>query len=279
MKSHLLRKIMLTAASLVLLILLTACAGVGTNGAVTSVTGTITGVNAANHSVTLSVGGTSYTINGLNDQEVQALQNQIGKTYTVQVTQNSDGSYSITLGTNPTPATNETPGVNETPDATETPEATETTSSTGSISLVAVAQNVSSSSLTVTLPDATSLTIAITAQTDTSDLHGALNTGQKVKVEADATSSGFTATKIKLADSGDDANTVEFQGLTTQAVGSDHVLHFTVGNHSFNYALNSSTDLGDFNNNASSIANGTPVKVKVQFNGSTGVVTKVSNNN
>jgi len=279
MKSHLLRKIMLTAASLVLLILLTACAGVGTNGAVTSVTGTITGVNAANHSVTLSVGGTSYTINGLNDQEVQTLQNQIGKTYTVQVTQNSDGSYSITLGTNPTPATNETPGVNETPDATETPEATETTSSTGSISLVAVAQNVSSSSLTVTLPDATSLTIAITAQTDTSDLHGALNAGQKVKVEAGATSSGFTATKIKLADTGDDSNTVEFQGWTTQAVGSDHVLHFTVGNHSFNYALNSSTDLGDFNNNASSIANGTPVKVKVQFNGSTGVVTKVSNNN
>src|SRR6185437_8039435 len=191
---------------------------VGTNGAVTSVTGTITGVNAANHSVTLSVGGTSYTINGLNDQEVQALQSQIGKTYTVQVTQNSDGSYSLTVGTNPTPVTNETPGVNETPEATETPDSTGTATSTGSISLVALAQNVSSSSLTVILPDATSLTIAITAQTDRSDLNGTLNTGQKVKIEANATSNGFTATKIKPADSGDDTTVVEFQGSTTQAV-------------------------------------------------------------
>jgi len=281
MKSHLLRKIMLTAASLVLLIMLTACAGVGTNpnGSVTSITGTITGVNTTNNSVILAVSGTSYTINGLNDQEVQALQSQIGKIYTIQVTQNSDGSYSLTVGTNPTLATNETPEVNETPEATETPGSTEITHSTGSISLVALAQNVSSSSLTVTLPDATALTIAITDQTDKSDLNGILSTGQKVKIEADATSNGFTATKIKSANSGDDTTTVEFQGSTTQAVGTDHMLHFSVGNHSFNYALNASTDLGDFDDNASNIANGTPVKVKVQFNGTTGIVTKVSNNN
>ncbi len=288
MKSHQLHKFVFTVVSLVLLITLTACAGVGTNvngSSVTSITGTITSVSAPNHSVTLSVSGTSYTVNGLNDQEVQALQGQVGQTYTVQVTQNSDGSYSITVGTNPTPAANETPGVNgtpegnETPDTTETPNSTETSNATGSISLVAQAQNVSSSNLTATLPDGTALSIAINAQTDLSNLNGALSNGQKVKVEADATSSGFTATKIKPADSGDDVNTVDLTGSTTQTVGSDHTLHFVVGNHQFSYALSSSTDLGDFNNNASNITSGAPVKVTVQFNGTTGTVTKVSNNN
>ncbi len=199
MKAQQLRKIVFTVASLVLLILLTACAGVGTNanGSITSVTGTITAVSAANHSVTLSVGGTSYIVNGLSDQEVQALQGHIGQTYTVQVTQNSDGSYTLTVGTNPTLAANETPGVNETPEAnetpganetpaaSETPNATETGNATGSFKVVALAQNVSSSSVTVTLPDGTALTAAITSQTDISGLNGTLSNGQKVKVEAD----------------------------------------------------------------------------------------------
>ena len=182
MKSHLLRKIVVTTVSLVLLILLTACAGVGTNanGTVTSITGTITSVNTSNNSVTLSVGGTSYTVNGLSAQEVQTLQSQVGKTYTVQVTQNSDGSYAITVGTNPTPAANETPGVNETPEPSETPNSTETANSTGSFTLVGPVQSASSSSLTVTMPDGTALTIAINTQTDQSDLNGAqLNAGQK----------------------------------------------------------------------------------------------------
>ena len=289
MKSHLLRKIVFTVASLVLLIMFTACAGVGTNanGSITSITGTITSVSAPNHSVTLSVGGTSYTVNGLSDQEVQALEGQIGKTYTVQVTQNSDGSYSLTVGTNPaqtnaTPGVNETPEATEAPNATETPNATESANSTGSFTLVGPVQNVNSSSLTVAMPDSTALTIAITAQTDQSDLNGAqLSVGQKVKVDVTGDSTGLSANKIKLADSGDqaDANTIEFKGTTTQAVGSDHMLHFNVGNHSFSYAISASADLGDFNNNASSITNGAQVKVKVQFSGTTGTVIKVSNNN
>ena len=283
MKAHLLRKLTFTVASLVLLILFTACAGVGTNanGSSSSINGTISSVSAPNHSVTLSVNGTSYTVNGLSDAEVQTLQSQIGKTYTVQVTQNSDGSYSITGGTNPT-QTNATPGINETPEATESPASTASVSSVGSFTLVGPVQNVSSSNLAVTMPDGTTLTIAITAQTDQSDLNGAqLSVGQKVKVDVAGNSTGLSADKIKLADSGDqaDANTIEFKGTTTQAVGSDHILHFSVGNHSFSYAISSSTDLGDFNNNANSIANGTQVKVKVQFNGTTGNIIKVSNNN
>lgn len=284
MKVHPLSKIVLSVISLVLLIMLTACAGVGTNtnGSVTSITGTITSVDAANHSVTLSVGGTSYTVNGLSDQEVQALQSQVGKIYTVQVTQNSDGSYSLTVGTNPTPSTNQTPGVNETPEPSETPEPTGQASSNGSFTLVGPVQSASASSLTVTMPDNTALTIAITPQTDQSDLNGAqLSAGQKVKVDVLGSASGLSAEKIKPADAGDlaDATTIDFKGVTTQAVGSDHVLHFTVGNHAFSYAISSSADVSDFNGNASSIASGTSVKVKVQFSGTSGTIIKISNNN
>lgn len=282
MKPLALRKLFFTVAGILLLALFTACAGVASsaNGSTITITGTITDVSPTNHSVTLDVGGQKYTINGLSDQDVQNLQAQKGKTYTVVVTKNSDGSYSINAGTNPTPATNQTPGVSESPEATETPNGTEPASSTARISVVASAQNVSSSSLSVTLPDNTSLTIAIDAQTDQSDLNGQhINNGQKVKVEANASSGGFTATKIKLADASDDTNTFEFTGTTTQAVGSDHVLHVTVGGKSFSYTIGSTADLGDFNNNASSINSGTLVKVKVQFNGSTGTIIKVSNAN
>lgn len=277
MKSHLWHKIIFSVIGLVLLVLFTACAGVGTNGSPTSITGTISSVNAANHSVTLSVSGQSYTINGLSDQEIQALQNQVGKTYTIRISQNSDGSYSITAGTNPTQEGDETPGVNETPSSNETPS---TTGESDSISFTGPVQSTNSSSLTVKMPDGSSLTMAINAQTDQSDLKGTqLSAGQQVKVDAAANSGGFTATKIKLADSSDqtDANTVEFQGKTTQAVGSDHILHFTVGSKAYSYAINSTADLGDFNGNVSSIASGTLVKVKVQFSGTTGSVVKVNN--
>ena len=282
-RTHLWQKLALSALGLALLILFTACAGVGSPGSITSVTGTISSVDAAHHSVTLNVQGQSYTISGLSDQEVQSLQSQIGKTYTVQVTQNSDGSFSLTVGTNPTLANNQTPGVNEPPEATDTPEAGDTpsaTNGTDSVSFTRPVQSASSSSLTATMPDGSSLTVTINAQTDLSDLNGAqLHAGQIVKVDALAGASGFVAEKIKLADAGDqaDANTVDFQGHATQAVGSDHVLHFSVGNRALSYALSSSADLSDFGGNAGAITSGTAVKVKVQFTGTTGSIIKVSN--
>lgn len=284
-KTHLWRKFVLSALGIILLVLFTACAGVGSSGSITSITGTITGVDAAHHSVTLDVNGQTYTISGLSDQEVQTLQSQVGKTYTIQVTQNSDGSFSITVGTNPILSPNETPGVNESPEATGTPEAGETpsaTNGTDSISFIGPVQSASSSSLTAKLPDGSSLTVAINAQTDLSSLNGTqLSTGQTVKVDALAGANGFVAEKIKLADAGDqaDANTVDFQGHVTQAVGSDHVLHFTVGNRTFSYAISSSADLSDFGGNASAITSGQAVKVKVQFTGTTGSIIKISNAN
>ncbi|HEY0753045.1 MAG TPA: hypothetical protein VGD98_03720 [Ktedonobacteraceae bacterium] len=291
MKAHLLRKIVFTVASMLLLILFTACAGVGTNSTGTSfsITGTITQVDSANHSVTLNVSGQQYTINGLTDQEIQALQQHQGQLYTILVTKNTDGTYTITTGTNPTLATNQTPGVsetpganetpdaNETPGANETPNATEAANSTGSITVTGQAQNVvNNSSLTITLPDATSLTITITQATK---IDSSVSNGQIVQVDADATSSGFNASGIKHPDNSDDVNKFEFTGKTTRAVGTDNILYVTVGNHSFNYAIGQGAKLDDFSNSVSNINNGTLVKVKVLFNGSKGTITEVSNKN
>lgn len=283
--THLWRKFVGSVCVFILLILLAACAGVGTNGAITSITGTISKVDSASHSVTLTVGGQNYTISGLSDQEIQALTTQVGKMYTVHVTQNSDGSFSLTIGTNPTLANNETPGVNEGPEGTETPESGETPSASSqsdSISFTGPLQSASSSSVTATMPDGSALTVAINAQSDLNGLNSAqLHAGQSVKIEALASSNGFVAKSVKLADTGDqnDAHSVDFKGHASGQVGSDKILHFTVGSRSFSYALGNSVDLGDFGGNASSIASGTAIKVTVVFNGTTGTVSKVSNSN
>jgi len=272
MKSPLLKKFLFSVVGLVVMILFAACSGVGSPGTTLTLSGTITGVSSTNHSVTISSGGQSYTVTGLTDQEVQALSSQINKVYTIHVTQNSDGNYTLTTGTEPTPGAEEgTPNANETPS---------TSTGTGSISFTGPVQSASSSSLTVKLPDNSTLTIGINATTDQGDLNGAqLSNGQLVSIDANANADGsFTATKIKHADSSSDSNNiVDFQGKTTQAVGSDNVLHFSVGGHSYSYALSSTASLGDFGGNAHSIASGTLVKVEVQFTGTTGSVTKVSN--
>src|SRR5437879_5428012 len=116
MKTQHVRNILITLASLALLVLASACSGVANSstGSTTTLTGTITKVDSAHHSVTLSVSGSSYTVTGLSDQEVQALQSQVGKTYTIQVTKQSDGTYVLNVGTGPTPAANQTPAVNGT---------------------------------------------------------------------------------------------------------------------------------------------------------------------
>ncbi len=101
-----------------------------------------------------------------------------------------------------------------------------------------------------------------------------------LKVSATANNGSFTATDLKPTDAGDlqDQNTATFQGVTTQAVSSDRVIHFTVGNRSFSFPIVSTAELKDFNGSAQSIANGTSVKVKVQFNGTSGTAIDVSNN-
>ena len=83
------------------MILFTACAGVARTTGATTITGRVVSVNTAQHSAILDVNGQQVTVSGLTDQEVTTLQAQVGKTYTLQVTQSSGTSY--TMNPNSTP--------------------------------------------------------------------------------------------------------------------------------------------------------------------------------
>ncbi len=282
MNQSVLKQVVVGIAALVLMIMFTACAGVGTSSnGLTNLTfsGSVVSVNPANHSITLNVNGQQKTINNIPDNIISNLQSQVGKFYTIQVTQNSDGSYSIESGTNVTPEANETPESNQTPENNQTSSVNEP----GSIDFIGSVQSVNTSSIVVKLPNGSPLTMSIVnGQTDLSKFNGALpGVNQVVKVSALASNGSFTATELKPTDAGDlqDQNTVTFKGVTTQAVGSDRVIHFAVGNKSFNIAIASAADLKDFNGNAQSIASGTSVKVKVLYNGTSGSAIDVSNNN
>ena len=203
-------------AALVLMIMFTACAGVGTTGSngLTNLTfsGSVVSVDTANHSVTLNVNGQTKTINNIPDNVISNLQNQVGKFYAIQVTQNSDGSYSIQSGTNVTPEANETPDTNQTSSVNEP----------GGIDFIGSVQSANSANVVVKMPDSSTLSLVVNGQTDLSKLNGSLpNVNQIVKVSATASNGSFIATELKPTDSGDlqDQNTVTFQGVTTQAVG------------------------------------------------------------
>ena len=274
MNQKVVKQIVVGIAALVLMIMFTACAGVGTTNSngLTTLSGSVVSVDATNHTVTLSVNGQTRTIKNIPDNVISNLQGQVGKFYAIQVTQNSDGSYNIQSGTNVTPEANETPNSNETSSVNEP----------GSIDFIGNVQSVSSSNIVVKMADGSTLSMSIVSgQTDLSKFNGAQpSVGQLIKVSATANNGSFTATELKPTDSSDlqDQNTVTIQGVTTQVVGSDRVIHLTVGNRSFSYPIVSTAELKDFNGNAQSIVNGTPVKVTVQFNGTSGSVLDVSNN-
>ena len=279
------RMVIVCMTGLLLMALFTACAGVTTTNGTVSITGKIQSVDVANGTVTLNVQGQSQpiVIKGLSSAQVSALQSQVGKTYTITATQNSDGSYQIDVNGNPVLSAPGTPEGIQTPDTNETPSAPEQ----GNISFIGKVQSVSSSSIVVSMPDGSTLSMNIVnGQTDLSDFNGALpGANQLIKVDANSNSDGsFTATKLRTTDSGDTSdstklNTVDYNGVTTSAVGTDGVIHFKVGNKSFSFTIGSNTDLGDFNNNAQSIQVNQAVKVEVLFNGATGSVVKVSNAN
>jgi len=275
MNQKFVKQLVVGVATLVVMIIFTACAGVGTTSSngLTNLTfsGSVVSVNAANHSVTLSVNGQTKTINNIPDNVISNLQNQVGKFYAIQVTQNSDGSYSIQSGTNVTPEANVTPDSNQ----------TSSTNEPGTIDFIGSVQSANSSNVVVKMPDSSTLTLVVNSQTDLSKLNGSLpNVNQIVKVSATASNGSFLATELKPTDSGDlqDQNTVTFQGVTTQAVGSDRVIHFAVGNRNFSFPIISTAELKDFNGNAQSITNATSVKVDVQFIGPSGTALDISSN-
>ncbi len=270
MNQKVVKQIVVGIAALVLMVLFSACAGVGTTttpGGVTSLSGSVVSVDLNNHTVTINVNGQTRTITNVPNDVLTTLQSQIGKVYGFQLTQNSDGSYSIETGTNVTPEANETSSSNETPGVNEP----------GSIEFIGNVTSNSNGNIVVSMPDGSSLTVS-TAGADLGDFNGSVpGAGTHVKIEANANTDGsFTATKIGNVDSSDDVNQVKFQGVTTQAVGADRVIHFSVGNKSYNFTIPSTADLSDFGGNAQSIASGATVKVTVEYSGTTGTVTKVS---
>jgi hypothetical protein len=277
MNQKVVKQIVVGIAALVLMIMFTACAGVGTttSSGLTNLTlsGSLVSVDATNHTVTLSVNGQTRTIKNIPDNVISNLQGQVGKFYVIQVTQNSDGSYNIQSGTNVTPEANETPNSNGTSSVNEP----------GSIDFIGSVTSSSNGVIAVRMPDGSTLQMSIVnGQTDLSKFNGVLpGVGQVIKVSAIANNGSFTAKELKPTNSGDlqDQNTVTIQGITTQAVGSDRVIHLTVGNRSFNFPIASTAKLKDFSGNAQSIGNGTSVKVKVQYNGTSGSALDVSNNN
>src|SRR5258707_12286575 len=180
-------------AALVVMVLFTACAGVGTNaGASTlNLSGSVVSVDTQHDSVTVSVNGQTKTINNVPSNVLTALQGQVGKIYSFQVTQNSDGSYNIVSGTNVTPEANEgiTPETNN-----ETPSVNEP----GNLQFIGNITSNSNGSIVVSMPNGSSLSGSTNAQTDLGDFnntHTVVKT--PVKVAAISNHDGsYTASKI-----------------------------------------------------------------------------------
>jgi hypothetical protein len=279
------RILIVSVCSLFIIVLLSACQGVvtssggNTSGTTTngnSITGQIQTVNAQAHSVTLSVNGQQITVSGLTDQQIAALQSQLNQTYTFQVTPSGSNAYTINQNTQPQQANN---------NASTSVTNQNGTPVQGNIEFAGKVQSVNGSSAAIGTPDGQSLTINIvTGVTDTSDMNGTpLSAGQIVKVKANTDQSGnLVASKLgidKPNDQQQDMSTVQYQGITTSAVGTSNQISFKVGNKSYNFPIANGADLKDFNNNAQSIGNNVQVQVKVTFNGTSGMAVKISNPN
>lgn len=273
MKTSILRHVVISMAILVVMVLFSACAS-----GQTTLTGSI--VSASNGTVVINANGQQDTIKNVPASVIQSLQSQVGKPYTITVTTNSDGSFSIVSGTTPVLSNNEsTPTSNETPSANETPTTETTTNAPGSMTFYGNVQSTGSNSLVVTMPTGGTLSFTTNGSTDLKDWNNGLpSVGTHVKIVVNANSDGsFTATKVGNVDTNNNTTQAQYTGVTTAAVGSDHVIHFTVGNKSFSFPIASNADLSAFSNG--SIPSGSSVSVTVQFNGSTGSAIKVDTNN
>jgi hypothetical protein len=233
-------------------------------------------VNTQAHSVTVSVSGQQYTISGLTDQQIAALQSQQNQTYTFQVTPSGNNAYTINQNTQPQVASSNSsaPVTNQNGTPVQ-----------GNIAFAGKVQSVNGNSVVISTPDGQSLTInTITGQTDMSDMNGtSLSTGQIVKVKAITDQNGnFVASKVgidKPEDQQQDMSIVQYQGVTTSAVGTSNQISFKVGNKSYSFPIASGADLKDFNNNTQSIDNNMQIQAKVAFNGTNGTAVKISNPN
>jgi hypothetical protein len=155
---------------------------------------------------------------------------------------------------------------------TQPPTATSTPSTVafkpGGISFIGPVKSVTSSSLVMSAPNGQTYTMAINAQTDRSAYGGGLPTvGASVNMDSAINPDGsLTATILKPAVPGDpDLNVIAYTGITTSAVGTDRVIHFTAGVKSYTFTIPATADLSDFGGNAQSIGSNVSVKVKVSY--------------
>ncbi|GAC1402679.1 MAG: hypothetical protein NVSMB49_19110 [Ktedonobacteraceae bacterium] len=282
------RLIVVCVCSLFVMLLFSACSGaLGTTGtnAGNTLTGSLQSVNAATHSVVLNVNGQTITVSNLTDQQITALKTQVGKTYSFHVEGTQSGSNSYTIGTNTEPieSDNATPVVESTTTADTNNSGV---NEPGSLSFIGKVQSASGSTLVVAMPNGQTLAANIVnGQSDLSKFGGnlpAVNT--VVKVNANANTDGsFLLAELDTTGTEDvqnttQLNTVDIQGTTTQAVGSDNVVHLKVGNKNFAFATSPNTELKDFAN-VRAIASNQTIKVEVLFNGSNGTLLKAENGN
>lgn len=180
-----------------------------------------------------------------------------------------------TTGVTGTTTTATTPGSNQ-PTTTVQP----TASIPGSIQWTGTIQSMNASTIVVQMPDG-SLSMSITSQTERShDKNSSLSVGQLIKVDTSFVNGAFIANKLESTDTKDaqNQNIVQYQGQALSSVGADNMLHFGVGNKSWNFQIIPRTDLGKLNN-AHTIQAQQPLKVKVQFSGSNGTALKIDTDN
>lgn len=282
------RLLVVCVCSLFVILLFAACgsiAGTTGSGAATgtgsaSITGQVVSVNATTHSVVVNVNGQQYTVSGLSDQEISQLQGALNKTWSFQVT-GGNGSYTVSSGTTPQEQDNATPQANVTPEnngnqGTGAP-------AQGSITFIGAVQAVNPSSLSVKMPNGDTLPLSISSLTDRGDFGTGLpSNGQLVKVDAITNPDGsFTAKSLDVVKPDDQANptklnTVDLQGVTTSAVGSNGVINFKVGNKSYSFTISPTTQVKDFVS-AQAIGSGQTVKVTVLYNNGSSNLLEVKN--
>ena len=150
----------------------------------------------------------------------------------------------------------------------------------GGISFIGPVKSITSSSLVMSAPNGQIFTMAITPQTDRSAFGGNLPAvGTTVDMDSAASPNGsFMATILKPSRPGDpDLNAITYTGITTSAVGTDRVIHFTVSVKNYTYTIPTTAFLSDFGGNPQAIGNNVSVKVKVQYPANT--VVSVGNSN
>ncbi len=149
-----------------------------------------------------------------------------------------------------------------------TPTTPPVTFQAGGISFIGPVVSITNTSLVMSAPDGHKYTVAISPQTDRSAFGGSLPAvGALVDMDSAINPDGsLTATTLKPGLTTDlDIHNIAYTGITTSAVGTDRVLHFTAGTKSYTYTIPATADLSDFGGNAQAITTNMSVKVKVAY--------------